>query len=62
MVSDRAWASQADKLKTQVYMAVILMIVIGLWVLAVRSLGKQFAALIGEQGREEIGETVTKYT
>ncbi|WP_068467427.1 NTP/NDP exchange transporter [Candidatus Protochlamydia phocaeensis] len=44
------------------YVAVILMIVIGLWILAVRSLGKQFAALIGEQGREEIGETVTKST
>lgn len=38
------------------YVAVILMLVIAGWIVAVRSLGKQFAALVGKQGREEIGE------
>jgi AAA family ATP:ADP antiporter len=40
------------------YVAVILMFVIGIWMVAVRSLGRQFAELIGEKGREEIGESV----
>lgn len=39
------------------YVAAILMLVISGWVIAVRSLGKQFASIIGERGREEIGET-----
>jgi AAA family ATP:ADP antiporter len=38
------------------YVATILMLVITGWMIAVRSLGKQFAAIIGEKGREEIGE------
>jgi AAA family ATP:ADP antiporter len=38
------------------YVAVILMLVIAGWMAAVRSLGKQFAAIVDEQGREEIGE------
>lgn len=38
------------------YVAVILMMVIMGWMVAVRSLGKQFASIIGEKGREEIGE------
>lgn len=38
------------------YVAVVLMAVIAGWMFAVRSLGKQFASIIGEQGREEIGE------
>jgi ATP:ADP antiporter, AAA family len=39
------------------YVAVILMIVIFGWMGAARSLGKQFADLLGAQGREEMGET-----
>lgn len=38
------------------YVAVILMIVIGGWIIATRSLGRQFAAIIGKKGREDIGE------
>lgn len=38
------------------YVAIILMAVIVGWMMAVRSLGQKFAAIIGEQGREEIGE------
>lgn len=38
------------------YVAAILMLVITGWMFAARSLGKQFAAIIGEKGREEIGE------
>lgn len=38
------------------YVASILMLVIVGWMVAVRSLGKQFASIIGEKGREEIGE------
>lgn len=38
------------------YVAAILMLVIVGWIYAVRSLGKQFASIIGEQGRREIGE------
>lgn len=38
------------------YVAVILTIVIVGWMIAVRALGKRFAAIIGDQGREEIGE------
>jgi ATP:ADP antiporter, AAA family len=41
------------------YVAVILTLVIAGWMVAVRSLGKQFASIIGEKGREEIGETQT---
>lgn len=39
------------------YVAVILMLVIGGWIVAVRALGRQFAAIIGAQGRVEIGES-----
>lgn len=38
------------------YVAAILMIVIVGWMAAVRSLGRQFAAIIGDKGREDIGE------
>lgn len=38
------------------YVAVILMAVVVGWMIAVRSLGKQFLAIIGEKGREEVGE------
>lgn len=38
------------------YVGVILMLVIAGWIVAVRSLGKQFAAVVGDKGREEIGE------
>lgn len=38
------------------YVAAILMMVIVGWMLAARSLGKQFAAIVGDKGREEIGE------
>jgi ATP:ADP antiporter, AAA family len=38
------------------YVAAILMLVIVGWMIAARSLGKQFASIIGEKGREEIGE------
>ncbi len=38
------------------YVAIVLFGVIGVWIVAVRSLGKQFAAIIGEQAREDIGE------
>jgi AAA family ATP:ADP antiporter len=38
------------------YVAVILMLVIVGWIIAVRSLGKQFISMIGDQGREELGE------
>lgn len=41
------------------YVAAILMLVIFGWMVAVRSLGKKFAAIIGESGREEIGEGET---
>lgn len=40
------------------YVATVLMIVIVIWIAAVRSLGRKFAAVVGEQGREEIGETI----
>lgn len=39
------------------YVAIILMGVITLWMIAARSLGRQFGALVGEKDREEIGET-----
>jgi AAA family ATP:ADP antiporter len=38
------------------YVAAILLLVIFCWGYAVRSLGKQFASMIGDRGREEIGE------
>ena len=38
------------------YVAVILMAVIVGWMMAARSLGRQFASIVGDQGREEIGE------
>lgn len=38
------------------YVAAILMLVIAGWMVAARSLGKQFAAIIGDTGRAEIGE------
>jgi ATP:ADP antiporter, AAA family len=38
------------------YVAVILMVVISLWIIAARSLGRQFGSLVGEKGREDIGE------
>lgn len=38
------------------YVAIILFLVIAGWMAAVRSLGKKFADIIGEQGREEIGK------
>lgn len=38
------------------YVAIILLVVICGWMVAVRSLGKKFVAIIGDQGREEIGE------
>jgi ATP:ADP antiporter, AAA family len=38
------------------YVAAILLFVIFCWGYAVRSLGKQFASMIGDRGREEIGE------
>jgi len=40
------------------YVGVILMLVISCWIMGIRSLGKQFAAIVGEKGREEIGEAV----
>jgi len=39
------------------YVAVIVMGAIVLWMIAIRSLGKQFAAIVGDKGRQEIGET-----
>lgn len=39
------------------YVATILIAVIVIWMIAARSLGKQFAAIVGEKGREELGET-----
>lgn len=39
------------------FVAVILMVVIGGWIFATRSLGKQFAEVVGSKGREEMGET-----
>lgn len=38
------------------YVAVILIVVISGWMVAVRALGRQFTAIIGESGRAEIGE------
>ena len=38
------------------YVAVIIMVVIAGWIVATRSLGHQFAALAGKEGRHEIGE------
>lgn len=38
------------------YVAVILMLVIGVWMVAVRSLGKQFTGLIGKDAQADIGE------
>ncbi len=38
------------------YVAIILFLVIAGWMAAVRSLGKQFAEIVGEQGRAAIGE------
>ncbi len=38
------------------YVAAILLLAIICWILGVRSLGNQFAALVGKKGREEIGE------
>lgn len=38
------------------YAAIILMFVIIGWMIGVRSLGKQFVSIVGEKGREEIGE------
>ncbi len=38
------------------YVAAIIMVVICGWMAAVRSLGKQFSAIIGDKGREDIGE------
>jgi len=38
------------------YVAVILMAVIAGWMVAVRSLGRRFASIVDDQGREEIGE------
>lgn len=38
------------------YVAAVLMLVIVGWMVAVRSLGKQFASIVGEKGREEMGE------
>ncbi|MBA3721317.1 MAG: NTP/NDP exchange transporter [Parachlamydiaceae bacterium] len=38
------------------YVAVIIIAVIAGWSVAVRSLGKQFKAIVGEKDREEIGE------
>lgn len=40
------------------YVAAVLMAVIVAWVFAARSLGKQFATLIGREGRKEVGEEV----
>lgn len=39
------------------YVAVILMAVIIGWMIAVRALGRQFISIIGEKGRQEIGES-----
>lgn len=38
------------------YVAVILTFVITGWMIAARALGRQFASIVGEKGREEIGE------
>jgi AAA family ATP:ADP antiporter len=38
------------------YVAIVLLFVIVGWMFAVRALGKQFASIVGEKGREEIGE------
>jgi len=40
------------------YVAVILLVVIVGWMMAARSLGTKFAALVGSKGREEIGEAL----
>lgn len=42
------------------YVGAILMVVIAGWMVAVRSLGKQFSSILGHKGREEIGEADTK--
>lgn len=42
------------------YVAIVLMCVIVVWIIAVRSLGKQFTALVGDQVGEEFGEQVEK--
>ena len=44
------------------YVFAILMLVIGGWMVAVRSLGRQFATIIGETGRTEIGEATENLT
>lgn len=41
------------------YVAAILFLVIVAWIIAVRSLGRQFTAIIGEQGRSDLGESET---
>jgi AAA family ATP:ADP antiporter len=38
------------------YVALILFVVVLVWIVATRSLGKQFVTLVGEQGRKEMGE------
>ena len=38
------------------YVALVVIGVIVVWIIATRSLGKQFTALIGDQAREDIGE------
>ncbi|MFI0435623.1 MAG: NTP/NDP exchange transporter [Parachlamydiaceae bacterium] len=38
------------------YVAAILTLVIAGWMVAVRSLGRKFSAIIGEKGREDVGE------
>ena len=42
------------------YVAAILILVIGGWMVAVRSLGKQFASIIGDKAREDIGEVTAQ--
>lgn len=44
------------------YVAAILLVVIICWIVGVRALGKEFAVLVGKQGREEIGEPGTEET
>jgi ATP:ADP antiporter, AAA family len=44
------------------YVATILFCVIGAWIVAVRSLGRQFTAIVDDKGREELGETTSLTT
>jgi len=36
--------------------AILTLVIVG-WIIAVRALGKRFASIVGEKGREDIGES-----